>query len=188
MLSRRDAMGKLAAGGAVLLAAGAAGAALAPATDERATGTVAPQDEQFRRSVVDAGPAATGAADSPWELISPLTMGAAVAHGWRVAGLSGAVDGSCVLTLQNEQGKSHRVHVCRNDGSPQGLVYTDRFDLLVMNGGQGDLATDESLAQAVAEVAHRLSANEHGRRPAEVVASLLPHDERLRRITGAGLR
>lgn len=188
MLSRRDAMGKLAAGGAVLLAAGAAGASLAPATGERTTDTVAPQDEQFRRTVTDAGAPATAGADSPWELISPLTMGAAVAHGWRVAGLSGAVDGSCVLTLQNERGKTHRVHVCRNDGSPQGLVYTDRFDLLVMNGGQGDLPTDEGLAQAVAEVAHRLSANESGRRPAEVVAALLPHDERLRRITGAGLR
>ena len=99
MLSRRDAMGKLAAGGAVLLAAGAAGASLAPATDERATGTAAPQGEQFRRAVVDAGPAATGAADSPWELISPLTMGAAVAHGWRVAGLPGAVTATLALLM-----------------------------------------------------------------------------------------
>lgn len=188
MLSRRDAMGKLAAGGAVLLAAGAAGASLAPATSENANGSVAPLDQAFRRTVVDAGAPATASVEAPWELISPLAMGSVVAHGWRVAGLSGAVDGSCVLTLQSERGKSHRVHVCRNAGRPQGLVFTDRFDLLVMNGGQGDLPTDEGLAQAVAEIAHRLSANESASRSTEVVASLMSHEERTSRFTGAGLR
>ena len=47
------------------------------------------------------------------------------------------MDGSCVLTLQNARGRAHRVHLCRNDGQPQGLVYTRRFDLVVMNGGAG---------------------------------------------------
>lgn len=190
MLSRRDAMGKLAVGGAALLAAGAAGAArasLAPAGAESGHDTVAPPDE-LRHTGVDAGPAATMLAESPWELISPLAMGSLVAHGWRVAGLSGAVDGSCVLTLQNERGRSQRVRLCRNDGRPQGLIYTDRFDLLVMNGGQGDLPTDEGLAQAVAEVAHRLSANEAAHRTSEVVASLMSHEERVGRFAGAGLR
>jgi hypothetical protein len=61
-------------------------------------------------------------------------MGSTVAHGWRVAELSGAAAGSCVLTLQNERGRTHRIHLCRNNGQPHGLVYTRRFDLLVMNG------------------------------------------------------
>ena len=91
-------------------------------------------------------------------------LGATVAHGWRVAGLSGVVDGSCVLTLQNERGRSHRIHLCRNDGRPQGLVYTESRRLVVMNGGQGDLPTEEGLAQAVAEVAHVLAANERATR------------------------
>jgi hypothetical protein len=90
--------------------------------------------------------------------------------------LSGAVDGVCVLTLRNERGREHRVHLCRNDGQPQGLVYTNRLDLVVMNGGQGDLPTEEGLAQAVAEVAHVLAANER----ASVVAELLPQRERVR--------
>jgi hypothetical protein len=135
---------------------------------------------------VDAGIPETLSAEAPWELLHPLTMGSVVAHGWRVAGLTGAVDGTCVLTLENERGRAHRIHLCRNGGAPQGLVYTDSIDLLVMNGGQGDLATDESFAQAVAEVAHVLAANE--RRAATVVASLMPHDERLRRFTGADRR
>jgi hypothetical protein len=111
-------------------------------------------------------------------------MGAAVAHGWRVAGLTGVVDGACVLTLQNARGRTHRVHLCRNDGRPHGLVYTRRFDLVVMNGGVGDLPTEEGLGQAVAEVAHVLAANEGEGRHAPVVTALLPHAERVRRFAG----
>ncbi|MFN8642950.1 MAG: hypothetical protein U0802_15335 [Candidatus Binatia bacterium] len=107
-----------------------------------------------------------------------------MAHGWRVAGLTGAVDGTCVLTLENDRGRSSRIHLCRNAGKPQGLVYTDDFDLVVMNGGAGDLPTDEGFAQAVAAVAHVLSANEHRHR-ASVVASLMPHEERMRRFAGS---
>ena len=190
MLSRRDLMGKLAASGAVLVAAGAARASMAPSNldtvAESDSGKVAAADPSDGLDVVDSGHPETASAEAPWGLLRPLAMGSVVAHGWRVAGLTGAVDGTCVLTLENERGRAHRIHLCRNGGSPQGLVYTDSIDLLVMNGGQGDLATEEGFAQAVAEVAHVLSANE--RRQAAVVASLMPHDERLRRFTGADRR
>ena len=118
-------------------------------------------------------------APPPWE--PRPAVGSVVAHGWRVAELSGVADGSLVLTLENERGRAHRVHLCRNDGSPQGLVYTKRFDLVVMNGGQGDLPTEEGLAQAVAEVAHVLAANESDRH----VAALLPHAERVQLFAAA---
>ncbi|HSP99818.1 MAG TPA: twin-arginine translocation signal domain-containing protein [Candidatus Dormibacteraeota bacterium] len=191
MLSRRDLMGKLAASGAVLVAAGAARASMAPSNldtvAESGPGKAAPAHQGTAEPpAVDAGIPETASAEAPWELLRPLAMGSVVAHGWRVAGFTGAVDGTCVLTLENERGRAHRIHLCRNAGNPQGIVYTDSVDLLVMNGGQGDLATDETFAQAVAEVAHVLSANE--RRQATVVASLMPHDERLRRFTGADRR
>jgi len=134
---------------------------------------------------------ATATAPPPWELVQPLALGAEVAHGWRVTGLTGVVDGVCVLTLQNGSGRVHRVHLCRNDGRPQGLVYTDRLDLVVMNGGQGDLPTEEGLAQAVAEVAHVLAANERERDQQRLVAELQPHAERVRlyaATAGAHLR
>ena len=57
-------------------------------------------------------------------------------------------------------------------------MYTERLDLVVMNGGQGDLPTEEGLAQAVAEVAHVLAANEGDRQQEPVVTALLPHAER----------
>ena len=127
----------------------------------------------------------------PWDLLRPLALGSLVAQGWRVAELSAVEDGACVLTLRSEHGRSHRVHLCRNDGRPQGIVYSERFDLLVMNGGEGDLPTDEGLARAVAEVAHVLASNEAGRRQRPVVEALLPHAERVRRfaaVDGTRLR
>jgi hypothetical protein len=132
-------------------------------------------------TVVDAGPPATESAPPPWKLLRPLRKGSRVAHGWSVAELGGVVDGVCVLTLRNKRGRTHRVHICRNDGRPQGLVYTRRLDLVVMNGGRGDLPTEEGLAQAVVEVAHVLAANE---RHQTVVAELLPQRERLRLFAG----
>jgi hypothetical protein len=202
MLSRRALVGKLAvgvAGGAVALAAGVGRATAAVPRREASTETggghwdgpgapapqaVAPAAELApppSMAVTDAGPPATMSAAPPWELLRPLAQGSAVAHGWRVAELSGVVDGVCVLTLRNQRGRAHRVHLCRNDGRPQGLVYTDRLDLVVMNGGQGDLPTDEGLAQAVAAVAHVLAVNE--RRQA-LVAELLPQRERERLFAG----
>jgi hypothetical protein len=100
-----------------------------------------------------------------------------------VTELSAVTNGSCVLTLENARGRAHRVHLCGNAGSPQGLVFTNHLDLVVMNGGQGDLPTDEGFAQAVAEVAHVLASNE--RQQPEVLAALLPHGERVSRFTGA---
>jgi hypothetical protein len=104
-----------------------------------------------------------------------------VSGGWHVAELSAVVGGSCVLTLANERGRTHRIHLCGNGGRPQGLVHTERVDLLVMNGGQGELPTDEGLAQAVAAVAHVIAANE-GR--AAVASTLVPHAERLEQLAG----
>jgi hypothetical protein len=197
MLSRRDLVGKLAAGTAAVWVAGRARISLARARREVGPGSEgsgpaesqklpasAPQLPGAGPQVVDSGPPATLSAPPPWELLRPLTLGSLVAHGWRVAGLTGVVDGSCVLTLQNERSRAHRVHLCRNDGSPQGLVHTKQLDLVVMNGGQGDVPTDEGFAQAVAEVAHALAANEGDRRLAAVTESLLPHAERVRLFAG----
>jgi len=202
MLSRRELVGKLAAGAAVAgvakvgwantaAARGMANGATAavrsatlplPAADQTRVppGIAAAEGPTAPVAAMDAGAAASTA--PPWELVRPLVQGSRVAHGWRVAGLSSVADGSCVLTLQNGRGRTQRVHLCRNDGRPEGLVYTDRLDLVVMNGGQGDLPTDEGLAQAVAAVAHVVATNE--REAQHHVVALLPQAERVRRFTG----
>lgn len=201
-LSRRAFVGRLAAGAAAACAAGI-GTAQALSARQGSSGSAA-GDNPF--PVMPQGPAvqpegvpaelheatqasARPSAPPPWELLRPLALGSVVTGGWRVAELGGIADGSCVLTLRNERGRAHRIHLCRNDGSPQGLVYTKRFDLLVMNGGQGDLPTDEGLAQAVAEVAHVLAANEGDREHEPLVTALLPQAERVQLLTAtASLR
>lgn len=193
MLSRRDLVGKLAAG-----AAGAAVAWVASGTRANATvlpgAATVPNGAGPNEAPVGALPTAAEAAvadvpppvvvpPAPWELLRPLAQGSVVAHGWRVTDLSGPVDGACVLTLENKRGRTQRVHVCRNNGDPQGLVHTRQFDLVVMNGGQGDLGTEEGFAQAVAAISHVLAANEDAWHHKAVTTALLPHTERVRQFS-----
>ena len=176
MLSRRAFVGRLAAGAAVagtVTTFGRRARAATPAADAVRASHAAPGAENAPAIAAErTGP-------PPWELVAPLSAGAALGHGWQVAELSPVQDGSCVLTLQNERGRTHRIHLCRNAGTPAGLVHTAEVDLLVMNGGSGELPTDEGLAQAVATVAHAVARNESAARVAEV--GLLAHAERVER-------
>ncbi len=190
-VSRRSFVAKVAtgaAGAAVALSvtAGRSGAATQHHSDvEGAVGGPLGEPMNIEPSTpVADGPVAAVAASAPapWELLAPLREGSAVTPQWRVKSLSEIVDGASVLTLENSAGRSHRVHLCRNDGRPQGLVYTDRLDMVVMNGGRGDLPTEEGFGQAVAEVAHVLASNETRRGHTELVVSLLPQSERAERF------
>ena len=175
MLSRRTFVGRLAAGAAVAGAVTTIGAR-ASARTSAAPSIGSASDDAHTASAADPAPIDAPSAAAPWELLAPLTAGAALGHGWQVAALSGVEAGSCVLTLQHASGRTQRVHVCRHDGRPAGVVYTDTLDLLVMNDGAGETPTDEGLAQAVATVAHAVARNA-GAAPAE----LLAHAERLER-------
>src|SRR5437867_6581020 len=188
MLSRRELIGKAAVGAAAAVAVSAARTGVASAravpaaTNDPAHGgegrnaVLPPADPPPADSVVSSSP-------PPWELLSRLVAGSVVGHGWRLVGLGPVQDGSCVVTLQNRRGRSHRIHLYRNDGNPHGIIYTRRVDLVVMNEGYGDLPTEERLAQAVAKLAHVIAANEATAR--DRVAELLPHAERLRRFAAA---
>ena len=193
MLLRRELLGKAAAGAAAAVtlsvvrtgsaAPRAGGAPTADPAGVRAGQPVGPPL---------AGPPPTAPADAPvvsaapppWELVSPLVAGAVVAPGWHLADLSPVRGGACVVTLGNARGRAQRIHLCRNDGNPQGLVHTRRVDLVVMNEGYGDLPTEEGLAQAVAAVAHTVAANE-ATVPAGLLGELVAHTERVRRYAAA---
>jgi hypothetical protein len=197
MLSRRDLIGKVAVGAAAALAVGAVGTGAAAATRPLrdstdasadpmdaapADPTEAPTAEQERQHALEpAADIAVNAGPPPWALVAPFGAGSVVAHGWHLVDLTSVQDGSAVVTLQNERGHAHRIHLCRNDGSPQGVVYTRRVDLVVMNQGYGELPTEEHFGQAVAALAHAVAANEatvaHG-----VFTDLLPHAERVQRF------
>jgi hypothetical protein len=174
MLSRRTFVGRLAAGAAVAGAMTTIGTRASARTSAAASSGSASDDA--RTASAAELPSDAPSAAAPWELLAPLTVGAALGHGWQVAALSGVEAGSCVLTLQHASGRTQRVHVCRHDGRPAGVVYTDTLDLLVMNDGAGETPTDEGLAQAVATVAHAVARNAAAAPP-----ELLAHAERLER-------
>ena len=191
MLSRRELMEKGAVGAAATaLALGAATAAASTASQGIRTApgdlTVPAHDRNGEAPPPSPAPAEVAAisAPPPWQLVSPLAAGAVLAHGWNLADLGPVRDGSCVVTLQNGRGRARRVHLCRNAGSPQGIVYTRRVDLVVMNEGHGDLPTEERLAQAVAKLAHVVAGNEV-KMSDGAFANLLPHSERVRRFAVA---
>ena len=191
MLSRRELIGKAAFGAAAVLAVGGvvgtAAAATRPlrAPTDDPTGDRDGQDPAGERdgphALEPGAEAAVIASPPPWELLAPFGAGAVVAHDWRLVDVTPVRDGSAVVTLQNARGRAHRVHLCRNDGSPQGVVYTRGVDLVVMNQGYGELATEEHLGQAVAALAHAVAANE-ATLPDRVFGDLLPHTERVRRF------
>ncbi len=203
VLSRRSFVGKLAAGAAAVsaMAVGRAQAKVprreaAAASGENRGPLGADPEAPVGPSLAAAPVAVPVATDAPrepvevaeappWGLVRPLAMGSVIGHGWRLVGLRGVADGSCVLTLMNERGRTNRVHLCRNTGDPKGLVYTKHFDLVVMNGGQGDLPTDETVARDVAELAHVLAANEGDQQHRSLVTALLSQGERVRRYTAA---
>ena len=185
MLSRRELIGKAAVGATAALTLGAAArTAVASTRAFQAATTDAADGRDGRSAVPPADEHAVASSPPPWHLLTPLAAGSVIADGWRVGDLGPVQDGSCVVTLENERGRAHRVHLCRNDGTPQGIVHTRRLDLVMMNAGHGDLPIDERLAQAVAALAHVVAANE-GTMPDRVLAELLPHAERLRRFASA---
>ncbi len=179
MLSRRDLIAKAAVGAAAAMAVGGAVGTAVAATRPLRGATDDPA------SVPDETPAPrTESGPPPWALVAPFAAGAEVAHGWWLVDLAPIRDGSTVATLANARGRAHRVHLCRNDGSPQGLVHTRRLDLVVMNQGYGDLPTEEHFGQAVAALAHAIAANE-STMPDALFATLLPHGDRVERFAAA---
>jgi len=117
------------------------------------------------RSASGAKPVAETAASpateppAPWELLAPLRAGDALGLGWTLENLSPVRDGATVLVLRQGD-RQARVHVCRRDGTPRGVAFTERLDLLVMNGGRGDTVTEESLGRVLLGLAPVLARNE----------------------------
>src|SRR5262245_8116453 len=127
MLSRRELIGKAAVGATAALTLTAATTGLASvtgrvlqapiddpgggrsATGDPVDGRDAPGGDRAAQNAEPPPAEAVVMAPPPWELLSPLVAGAVVAEGWRLADLSPVQDGACVVTLENERGRAHRV-------------------------------------------------------------------------------
>ncbi len=125
-------------------------------------------------------PAAGEAGDGPWWLLAPLTRGDHLGQGWFVAHLGAVERGASVLTLQHKQGQVARVHLCHHQGNPKGLAHTELLDMILMDGGQGDKPTDESLGRVLMGLARVVKVNElDAKGDLRDLARMQPHAERV---------
>lgn len=171
MESRRDALKKMAA-------AVAAGSAVATGTPALATTRRPPAEET-------GPPEPTPPRPAPWPLLAPHGPGDRIGD-WTLADLGPVRDGAALLELAGH-GATARIHLCANRGRPCGLASTDRFDLVLMNFGDGNTPSREDLARALAVLAARIEANTADALAAcPELAELMPHGERLATWFGEG--
>ncbi len=125
---------------------------------------------------------------APWWLLAPLGPGAGLAGGWSIASLSPVRRGAAVLTLVHPDHRPTEVHLCAHGGQGRGVASTVLVDLILMDGGRGDKATDASMGQALSALARRIRANEI-RRDADLgtLSGLLEHSQRVARYGPEGL-
>lgn len=127
------------------------------------------------------------------EVLAVLTPGATVLPGW-VVDRVGLRTGAVAVFVRSEAGEELRVDVCRRDADREsGVVRTERFELVVMNHGEGTAATvreHELAARVIGEALRRTEGSlasaptelaTHERRVALFQNALLFHPEPQRR-------
>ena len=126
------------------------------------------------------------AAPAPWWLLAPLSRGSDLTHGWSIDELGLIVDGGAVLTIGHAQQGSVRIHVCLHNQNAKGFVYSELFDLIVMDQGRGVREVPADLASVLTLIAGRICDNELSQ-AAEIddIAGMMTHAERVNAF-GAG--
>ena len=163
--------------GAVVAGAAAASANTAPGSIDMNWLEAALQEHpEARKWMASLGNTPT--APAPWELVAPLKEGSLIGLGWHVAALSPVQLGAAILTLRHDKGHQAYIHISRNDGSPVGITHTQHFDLVVMNGGDGDQPSDENLGRVVVTIGNAMTKNESGGNHQELAEKMLSHSDR----------
>ena len=125
---------------------------------------------------------ASVSAAAPHWLLGTIRPGSALGLGWALSSVSPITLGASVLELAHRDGRVARVHLCARDGRPKGLAHTALFDLVLMDGAQGDRQTDEGLGRALMNLASRVKQNELGLSASDAVQGLLSHLDRVERF------
>jgi hypothetical protein len=171
MESRRDALKIL-------------GAAVAAGTTVATVGPALASDRTEAVEEVLPSPEAPILPPSPWTLVAPYVAGDRIGD-WTLDDVGPVLDGAVVLSLSRET-EAGRAHLCARDGAPRGLASTDRFDLLLMNEGDGRTSSREDLARTLAVLVARIERNTDAALAAHPeLASLMTHDQRLASFAAA---
>lgn len=117
---------------------------------------------------------------APWWLLQPLEAGARLSGGWHLASLSAVERGAAIIALEHAHKGQRNVHLCAHGGRPQGVAFTRLFDLILMDGGQGDRPTDPSVGKVLVHLARRIRKHELSRQgELAQVTRMLTHGERV---------
>ena len=114
-------------------------------------------------------------------LLNPLKLGSSVGKGWSIRKLTAVRSGSSVLTLSHGVHGEARIHICARSGAGNGLSQTLLLDFVLMDGGDGNLRTNEGLARVVKGIANRVAKNEVcavDSSTLDAMSRMLTHDER----------
>lgn len=110
-------------------------------------------------------------------LITPLTVGSKVA-GCTLVKIGALAQGAIGLVLTDRSGQQFGVEICaRDEGSPRSPAETAKFQLYVVNEGDGSLPTVEEHGIAAMTIASVIRKNE----AAVETSSFLTLEERLAR-------
>ena len=189
MDTRRDVLKKLIFGATALPLGAAAAAATASSLKEGAVASEVSVNTQWLEETLANNPearqwlsklAAMESGPAPWDIFSPLEAGSELALGWTIKSLSPIQLGGAVLTLAHKRGFEAQVHLCKNNGEPRGITHTANFDIFVMNGGDGDTASEEELGRVVLTLGEAIRQNE-SKKPElkKLVVGMLSHEERV---------
>lgn len=128
------------------------------------------------------------AGSEPWWIVAPLHRASGIGHGWFLHSLTTPKRGAVVLQVVHDTLDPVSVHLCAHRGSPRGVAHSHFLDFVVMDGGQGDRRTEESLGRALTALAHTVAANElRAEADPKLLGGLLTHGERVDRFGPEGL-
>lgn len=166
MTTRRDVLRSMGLGAAALTVAGGSRAAKA-------------------HHMRQAAAALREGAPAPWWLVDPIRPGVSIGKGWTVRDLSAVQQGAAVLSLSHRDGRTAAVHICALGARGRGVAQTQLFDLVVMDGRDGDAPTDEALGRAVVNLSRRIHRNElRVEEELRQAAGMMTHGDRVARYGG----
>lgn len=128
---------------------------------------------------------------APWWLFDETQ--AFTKENWSVANLSEIDRGASVLTLESSAGDQARVHICAHNGNPKGVAHSAFLDFVLMDGGNGNLQTDEGVGCKILTLARQVLIKElqmtdiELEKANEALALLETHELRLDRYKEEGL-
>ena len=188
MDTRRDVLKKLLFGATALPVGAVAATAAAKGITTPAAEPTLPSMEWLEQALANNPEArqfltklaATESGPAPWHLFAPLEAGSELALGWKIKDLSPVQLGGAVMTLEHKRGYETKVHFCKKSEEPKGITHTSHFDVFLMNGGDGDTASEEELGRVVLTLGAVVRQNED-RKPElqKLASSMLSHDERV---------